>query len=91
MTVRIIKLEKNHCPACVAMRPMLHSVLAEYGDEVEFITINVDEQPDAIGAYHLSGVPVLVFKNAQGVEKARIVGMTAADMVHAAIGKAKAE
>lgn len=91
MTVKIIKLEKNHCPACVAMRPMLDSILEEYGDEVEFITINVDKQPDAIGAYNLSGVPVLVFKNAAGEEKARIVGMTAPAMVYAAIEKAKAE
>lgn len=85
MTVKIIKLEKNDCPKCDAMRPMFGSILSDIKEEgVEVETINTDVTPEAIGQYHISGVPVMVFTK-DGVEKTRLVGLAKPAEIFSAI------
>lgn len=49
------------CGPCRAMEPMFHEVAHEYGDRVDFVKMNVDEQPATPSQYGVLSIPTTIY------------------------------
>lgn len=61
------------CGPCKMMAPVFHAVADEMGDEVDFYSVDVDENPGLAAANKVFSVPTLILYKA-GVEASRSVG-----------------
>lgn len=54
------------CGPCRALTPILEEVAALHGNEVTFVKINIDENPQAPSKFGVMSIPTLIlFKNGQ--------------------------
>ena len=63
---KIFYFTASWCPPCRMIGPIFEKMAADH-PTVDFCKVDVDELPDAAGAYKVSGVPMFVFSN--GVTK----------------------
>lgn len=56
------------CTPCRIVTPIIEELAKEYSGKVKVGKLNVDENPDASGTYHVMSIPtVMVFKKGQPV------------------------
>ena len=61
------------CGPCRQVDPIIDEIAGEHGDKMNFVKMNVDENPVTPAAYRVTGIPTLnVFKNGELVKQ--IVG-----------------
>ncbi|MBC8059734.1 MAG: thioredoxin [Clostridiaceae bacterium] len=54
------------CGPCKMLGPVLEEVEKEFGEKVEFVKMNVDDNPVTSQAYKISSIPtVIIFKNGE--------------------------
>jgi thioredoxin 1 len=54
------------CGPCRAVGPILDQLLAEHGDKLEIVKLNVDENPQTAMAYQITSIPAMkVFVNGE--------------------------
>ena len=71
--VAVADFSATWCGPCKMMAPVFHAVADEMGDEVDFYSVDVDENPGLAAANKVFSVPTLIlYKN--GVESSRSVG-----------------
>ena len=57
------------CTPCRKVEPLLAEIAKEIGDKVEFVKLNIDENPETAMAYRVMSVPTLtIFKGGQPVQ-----------------------
>lgn len=70
----VVDFTATWCPPCRMMKPIFHRLAKEYGDKYNFITIDIDENPELANQYQIQAVPTFVFLDADGNEEHRIKG-----------------
>jgi thioredoxin 1 len=61
------------CPYCVRLKPIFDTVAKHYADDIKFVKVNVDQEPDLASRYGIQGIPVIKFF-CEGKEVGEIVG-----------------
>jgi thioredoxin 1 len=57
------------CGPCRMVSPILDEIAAEYGDKIEIVKVNVDNEPGLAQQYGITGIPALqVFHNGEVVK-----------------------
>ena len=57
------------CTPCRIVTPIIEELAKEYVGKVKVGKLNVDENPDSSGNYHVMSIPtVMVFKNGQPIK-----------------------
>jgi thioredoxin 1 len=57
------------CGPCRMVSPILDEIAAEYGDKIEIVKVNVDNEPGLAQQYGITGIPALqVFHNGEIVK-----------------------
>jgi thioredoxin 1 len=57
------------CGPCRQVSPILDQIAAEYGDKIEIVKVNVDNEPGLAQQYGVTGIPALqVFQGGQLVK-----------------------
>ena len=71
--VAVADFSATWCGPCKMMAPVFHTVADELNGEVDFFSVDVDENPGLAAANKVFSVPTLIlYKN--GVEASRSVG-----------------
>lgn len=47
------------CGPCRQIAPSLEAIAAEYGDEIEIVKLNIDENPETAAKYGVMSIPTL--------------------------------
>ncbi len=71
----IVDFTATWCGPCQKMKPIFHSLAKDFRDEYNFISIDIDENPELANKYQVQAVPTFVFLDADGNEGNRITGM----------------
>ncbi|GLO66263.1 thioredoxin family protein [Oceanobacillus kimchii] len=64
----IIKVEKNGCTPCKMVGQLLDA------SEKDYVTENIDENPEIINKYDIMSVPTVIKFDSEGNEVSRVVG-----------------
>jgi thioredoxin 1 len=58
------------CGPCKVLGPTMHTISNEYAGKVKVFKMDVDQNPQTPGQYHIHGIPtVILFKNGQPVDQ----------------------
>ena len=72
------------CGPCKAIAPTVEALEQEYGDQMTFAKVNVDENPVSPSKYGVQAIPTLIFfKNGEVAEQ--ITGMVAKEKLEETI------
>ncbi len=52
-----IEIGADRCPGCVEQKPIVEELAAEYGDQVAFVYINSDKQPQLSNYFNVHYIP----------------------------------
>jgi thioredoxin 1 len=81
--VKVKRFTANWCSPCRALAPIIEEIKQEYAD-VEFETIDIDENPELVSEYGIRGIPVVIVQN-NGIETNRFVGVQPKTVYESAI------
>jgi thioredoxin 1 len=67
------------CSPCRMIAPILEEISAEYGDKLEIVKLNIDENPQVPAKYEILAIPTLnVYKGGEVVKQIKGVKPKAA-------------
>ena len=77
----VTMLSTKTCPACQQMAKVLKDIDAKYGVKISTAHIYLEDNPDIAKKYNVRYVPMLIFRDANGKERAREVGYRSLEQV----------
>lgn len=66
------------CGPCKAIAPSIDALESQYGDQMKFVKVNVDENPISPSKYGVQAIPTLIFFKSGEIAE-QITGMTTRD------------
>lgn len=81
----IVDFSATWCPPCRQLKPIFEKLAEDFKGRIDFVTIDVDEQPELSQAYGVQSIPMMVFLNKDGQIQNTIVGFQDRDQLLAAI------
>jgi len=81
----LVDFNASWCGPCKMLRPVLDQI-AETNTDVEFVSINVDDEDELAEKYGVSAIPCLVLID-KGEEVKRSVGLISRDELEDLIGE----
>jgi thioredoxin 1 len=89
MAVRLKDFYADWCGPCKTQDPILEEMEEDWGTEVTFEKIDVDENQDVANEYQVRSIPTIVVENDDGVVE-RFVGVTQREELESALEDAGA-
>ena len=77
----VTMLSTKSCPACTQMAKVLEQIDSEYKGRIATSHIYLEDKPELAEKYNVRYVPMLIFKDADGKERAREVGYRSVEQV----------
>lgn len=74
------------CPYCTRLKPIFESIANDYTQQMEFVKVNVDEEPNIASKYGIQGIPVVKFF-CEGKEVGEVVGYVRREVLKQEIDK----
>ena len=74
-------LSTKTCPACTQMEKVFRQINSEYKGKISTEHIYLEDNPEVAEEYNVRYVPMLIFKDANGKERAREVGYRSLEQV----------
>ncbi|KAL3906931.1 MAG: hypothetical protein SGILL_009079, partial [Bacillariaceae sp.] len=71
----VIDFTASWCGPCKAIAPLYKELSEEFGDDVVFLKVDVDENPDTAAKYSVSAMPTFVFISSGSVVD-RLMGVS---------------
>ena len=81
----IVDFSATWCPPCRQLKPIFEKLAEEFRGRIDFVTIDVDDNPELSQAYGVQSIPMMVFLNKDGQIQNTIVGFQNRDQLLAAI------
>ena len=78
----VIDFYATWCKPCKTIEPVFDSLQKEYSNKINFIRVDVDQQPEIAKEYNISAVPTFVFLDADDKELYRIEGADAKQLTN---------
>ena len=72
------------CAPCRALAPIVDALADQYAGAVQFMKVNVDDNPQAAQRYGVQAIPTLILFRG-GEEKQRMVGVSRKEVIAQAI------
>lgn len=63
---KLVKFWAEWCAPCHKMEPVFAALEREFGDRLEFVRVNVDEQQTLAALWHITSVPTLLLTEGVG-------------------------
>ena len=81
----IVDFSATWCPPCRQLKPIFEKLAEEFRGRINFVTIDVDENPELSQSYGVQSIPMMIFLNKDGQIQNTIVGFQDRDQLLAAI------
>ena len=81
----IVDFSATWCPPCRQLKPIFERLAVDFKDRIDFVTIDVDENPQLAQSYGVQSIPMMIFLNKDGQLQNTIVGFQDRDQLLAAI------
>lgn len=78
---------RGTCIPCKQMKPILEELAAEYGDTINVVIVEIQNQMDLTRSYKIVAIPTQIFFDAAGKEVDRHIGFYAKDKIVAKLGE----
>lgn len=87
--ITVIDFSATWCGPCRRLKPIFEEIEKEYSKDVNFKTIDVDENQQMAIQYQVEAVPTIVFLNKEGKEVNRLVGLQTKEAIVSIINELK--
>lgn len=87
--ITVIDFSATWCGPCRRLKPIFEEIEKEYSKDVNFKTIDVDENQQMAIQYQVEAVPTIVFLNKEGKEVNRLVGLQTKEAIVSIIKELK--
>ena len=89
MAVTLKDFHADWCGPCKTQDPILEAIAEDWGDDLIFEKVNVDEEQDVANEYQVRSLPTVIVETEDGVVE-RFIGVTQREDIEAAIESATA-
>ena len=77
----IVDFSATWCPPCKQLKPIFEKLADEFHGRINFITIDVDENPELSVSYGVQSRPMMVFLDKEGQIQDMLIGLQSREKI----------